>query len=97
VVIFLGIAASSAYQKEAVQTLMPGEMLEVDNYLMRYDGYRLEAVDDHLGAITNVALFDRASGRELERFSGHAGVVSTVASRLFSEPATPIGLFRSRR
>jgi len=65
VVIFLGIAASSAYQKEAVQTLMPGEMLEVDDYLMRYDGFRLEAVDDHLGAITEVALFDRRNGKEL--------------------------------
>ena len=42
-----------------------GEVLEVDNYLMRYDSYRLEAVDDHLGAITDVALFDRRSGREL--------------------------------
>jgi cytochrome c-type biogenesis protein CcmF len=65
VVIFLGIAASSAYQKEAVRTLMPVEMLEVDNYLMRYDGYRLEAVDDHLGAITEIALFDRRSGKAL--------------------------------
>ena len=65
VVIFLGVAASSAYQKEAVGMLNPGEMLTVDDYLMRYEGYTLEAVDDHLGAVTEISVFDRASGDPL--------------------------------
>jgi len=65
VVIFIGIAASSAYQKEVVRMLTPGEMLAVDSYYMRYDGYRLEAVDDHIGAITEVSVFDRSSGEML--------------------------------
>ena len=65
VVIFIGIAASSAYQKETVRMLDPGQYLEIDSYLMRYDGHRLEAVDDHVGAVTDVTVFDRASGREL--------------------------------
>jgi len=62
VVIFLGIAVSSAYQKEAVRMLEPGEMMEVDDYWMRYEGYRLEAVDDHISSVTEVSVFDRRSG-----------------------------------
>jgi cytochrome c-type biogenesis protein CcmF len=57
VVIFFGIAGSSAYQKETVQELSPGETLSIAGYAMRYEGYRLEAVDDHLGAVTELALF----------------------------------------
>lgn len=34
---------------------------------MRYDGYRMEAVDDHLGAVTEVTLFDKDSGELLGR------------------------------
>jgi len=65
VVVFFGIAASAAYQTEAVRQLNPGEHLIVDDYLMRYDGYRLEAVDDHIGARTELSLFDRNSGEPL--------------------------------
>jgi cytochrome c-type biogenesis protein CcmF len=57
VVIFFGVAGSSAYQKEHVQELSPGEVLEFDGYQMRYDGYRLEAEDDHIGAVTEITLF----------------------------------------
>ncbi len=57
VLIFIGIAGSAAYQKETVQELSPGGVLEVDGYQMRYDGYRLEAVDDHVGAVTLVSLY----------------------------------------
>jgi len=63
VVIFFGIAASSAYQKEAVATLNPGESMQIDDYFMRYEGYRLEAVDDHIGAVTQVSIFDRHNGK----------------------------------
>ena len=48
VVVFFGIAASSAYQREAVQQLRPGQFLEIGDYLMRYEGFRLEAKDDHV-------------------------------------------------
>ncbi|HXV75221.1 MAG TPA: cytochrome c-type biogenesis CcmF C-terminal domain-containing protein, partial [Candidatus Polarisedimenticolaceae bacterium] len=65
VVIFVGIAGSAAYQIEHTQALRPGEHLQVDSYLMRYDGYRLEAVDDHIGAVTHVSLFDQRSGKPL--------------------------------
>jgi cytochrome c-type biogenesis protein CcmF len=65
VVIFFGIAGSSAYQQEAVQQLMPGQFLEVDDYLMRYDGFHLEAKDDHIGSMTTVSVFDRHSGKLL--------------------------------
>jgi cytochrome c-type biogenesis protein CcmF len=57
VVIFFGIAGSGAWQKEHVQELAPGGVLEFDGYAMRYDGYRLEAVDDHIGAVTMLSLF----------------------------------------
>jgi len=57
VLIFFGIAGSSAYKKEAVQEMSPGEVFEVDGYQMRYDGYHLDAMDDHLGAVTEVSLF----------------------------------------
>ncbi|MCP3980366.1 MAG: heme lyase CcmF/NrfE family subunit [bacterium] len=63
VLIFIGIAASSAYQQETVRTLEPGQMLEIDDYFVRYEGYRLEAVDDHFGAVTELAVLDRGSGR----------------------------------
>jgi cytochrome c-type biogenesis protein CcmF len=66
VVIFLGIAASSAYQKEMVQMVSPGEMLAVDDYYLRYEGYRLEAVDDHVSVVTEIQVFDRASGELLD-------------------------------
>jgi cytochrome c-type biogenesis protein CcmF len=62
VVIFFGVAASAAYQKEAVATLNPGESMQVDDYFMRYEGYSLEAVDDHIGATTRVSVFDRHTG-----------------------------------
>ena len=65
VLIFLGIAASSAYQTEAVRALAPGELMAVDDYMMRYDGYRLVAEDDHMGAVTEVSVFDRDSGKSL--------------------------------
>lgn len=65
VAIFFGIAASSAYQKEAVRRLAPGEVMAVDDYLLRYDSYRFEAEDDHIAAITRLALFDRHDGRAL--------------------------------
>jgi len=67
VLIFFGIAASSAYQQETVQQLMPGQFLEVDDYMMRYEGFRLEAKDDHIGSMTTVSVFDRHSGKLLGR------------------------------
>jgi cytochrome c biogenesis factor len=46
---------------------MPGQILEVDDYWMRYEGYRLEAKDDHIGSITTVSVFDRSTGKLLGR------------------------------
>jgi cytochrome c-type biogenesis protein CcmF len=68
VLVFFGIAGSSAYQKETVRELLPGQFLEIDDYLMRYDGYRLEAEDDHLGTVTALSVFDRR-GRPLGTLS----------------------------
>jgi len=65
VVIFFGIAGSSTYQIEHTQQLNPGEHLIVENYLMRYDGYQLRAMDNFFGAETHVSIFDRASGKPL--------------------------------
>jgi cytochrome c-type biogenesis protein CcmF len=65
VLIFFGIAGSSAYQKELVQSLEPGGQLTVDGYLMRYEGHRLVAVDDYIGALTEVTIFDADSGRQI--------------------------------
>ncbi|TDI45916.1 MAG: heme lyase CcmF/NrfE family subunit [Acidobacteria bacterium] len=62
VAIFFGIAGSAAYQTETRQTLEPGEYLTIDDYLVRYDGYRLEAIDDHIGAVTMLSVFDRHDG-----------------------------------
>jgi len=66
VVIFLGIASSSAYQKEMVRMMNPGDMVAVDDYYMRYEGYRLEALDDHVSVVAELQLFDRASGELLD-------------------------------
>jgi len=63
VVIFFGIAGSSAYRSEAVQTLRPGQSMSVDGYDLRYRNWSLEAVDDHVGAVTWVDV--RLQGREL--------------------------------
>jgi cytochrome c-type biogenesis protein CcmF len=57
VVVFIGIAGSSAYRTEHVETLDPGGTLRVRDYTMRYDGYRLDAVDDYLGSVTELSLF----------------------------------------
>jgi cytochrome c-type biogenesis protein CcmF len=65
VVVFFGIAASSAYQKEGVSRLTVGQTAAVDDYFLRYDGYHLEAVDDHIGAVTELSVLDRWSGRLL--------------------------------
>ncbi len=70
VVVFFGIAGSAAYQKEHVQELAPGGVLEVDGYQMRYDNYRLEARDDHFGAVTELTIFRdglRAGSLEAEQ------------------------------
>ena len=46
----------------ATMLLEPGAYLTVEDYLVRYDGYRLEAVDDHIGAVTRLTVFDRRDG-----------------------------------
>jgi len=69
VAIFLGIAASSAYQKEAVRMLEPGESMAVDDYFLRYEGMRLVAGDDHIGAVTEVSVLDRRTGDLLARLA----------------------------
>jgi cytochrome c-type biogenesis protein CcmF len=65
VIVFVGIAASSAYRKETVQLVDPGGTLQIDGYAMTYDGFRLEAVDDHVGAITELSVWQdgRFAGR----------------------------------
>jgi cytochrome c-type biogenesis protein CcmF len=65
VLMFFGIAGSSAYKTEVVRDLEPGQYLEAAGYLMRYDGHRLEAVDDHIGAVTEISLFRRSDGKPL--------------------------------
>jgi len=72
VVAFFGIAGSAAYQNEAVETLAPGGTLEVDGYAMRYEGYRLEAVDDHIGAITDLSVWQ--DGRLVARLAAEATI-----------------------
>ena len=77
VVVFFGIAASSAYQQETVRVLEPGQYLALDDYLARYEGHRLEAVDDHVAAVAELTLFDRRTGERLgtlhpeQRFHPH--------------------------
>jgi len=65
VLVFFGVAASGAYQIEAVRELAPGEPLIVDDYLLRYDGYRLVAEDDYFGAEATLSVHDGASGERL--------------------------------
>jgi cytochrome c-type biogenesis protein CcmF len=68
VVAFFGIAGSAAYQKETVRTLDPGGVFEIDGYVVRYDRHDLEAVDDHMGAVTHMTLW--RDGRFLGRVRG---------------------------
>lgn len=65
VVIFFGIAGSSAYKKETVGEVAPGDTIKVAGYDLRYEGYRLEALDDHVSAVVEVAVFQdgRPKGR----------------------------------
>ncbi len=57
VVIFFGVAGSQAYQKQSVQEIGPGDVVRVDDYTIRYDRLRLEAVDDHVGAVTELSVW----------------------------------------
>jgi cytochrome c-type biogenesis protein CcmF len=57
VVVFIGVAASSAYRKETVQMLPPKGTLSIDGYAMTYDGYRLEALDDYISAVTEISVW----------------------------------------
>jgi len=57
VVICIGVAASSAYRKEAVELLSPKGTLKLDGYAMTYDGFRLEALDDYVAAVTEVSVW----------------------------------------
>jgi cytochrome c-type biogenesis protein CcmF len=54
VVIFIGIAGSSAYRSEKIATLLPGESMDIAGYSLRYDSHRLEAIDDYYGATVRV-------------------------------------------
>jgi cytochrome c biogenesis factor len=65
VVIFFGVAGSAAYQKEAVAEVMPGDTLKIAGYDLLYEGYRLEAFDDHVGAVVEISVFQdgRPRGR----------------------------------
>ncbi|HZN55349.1 MAG TPA: heme lyase CcmF/NrfE family subunit [Candidatus Polarisedimenticolaceae bacterium] len=57
VIVCIGVAASSAYRKETVQVLAPKDVLKIDGYAMTYDGFRLEALDDYVAAITEVSVW----------------------------------------
>jgi cytochrome c-type biogenesis protein CcmF len=65
VLVFFGVAASGAYQIETVRELAPGEPLSVDEYLLRYDSYRLVAHDDYFGAVATLSLFEAATGKPI--------------------------------
>ncbi len=58
VVIFFGIAGSSAYRVEHVAELSPGEAAQVAGYTLRYEGARLEVEDDHASTVVELSLFD---------------------------------------
>jgi len=57
VVVCIGVAASSAYRKEVVELLEPKGTLKIDGYAMTYDGYRLEAKDDYIAAVTELSVW----------------------------------------
>jgi cytochrome c-type biogenesis protein CcmF len=57
VVLCIGVAASSAYRKEVVEMVAPRGTLKLDGYAMVYEGYRLEAIDDHIAAVTEVSVW----------------------------------------
>jgi cytochrome c-type biogenesis protein CcmF len=57
VVVCIGVAASSAYRKELVQVVTPKGTLKLDGYAMVYEGYRLEALDDYIAAVTEVSIW----------------------------------------
>ena len=65
VVVCIGVAASSAYRKEIVEVVAPGGTLKVDGYAMTYDGYRLEAIDDYVAAVTELSVWQ--DGRFVSR------------------------------
>jgi cytochrome c-type biogenesis protein CcmF len=56
-VVCVGVAASSAYRKEVVEVISPSGHIKIDGYTMRYEGYRLEAVDDHVAAVTELTVW----------------------------------------
>jgi cytochrome c-type biogenesis protein CcmF len=57
VVVCIGVAASSAYRKETVELVAPKGTLKIDGYAMSYDGYRLEAIDDYVAAVTELSVW----------------------------------------
>jgi cytochrome c biogenesis factor len=57
VVVCIGVAASSAYRKETVELIAPKGTIKIDGYAMTYDGYRLEAIDDYVAAVTEVSVW----------------------------------------
>jgi cytochrome c-type biogenesis protein CcmF len=57
VIICIGVAASSAYRKETVEMVAPKGTLKIDGYAMVYEGYRVEAIDDYIAAITEVSVW----------------------------------------
>jgi cytochrome c-type biogenesis protein CcmF len=57
VVVCIGVAASSAYRKETVEMIEPKGTIKIDGYAMTYDGYRLEAIDDYVAAVTEVTVW----------------------------------------
>ncbi len=65
VLIFIGIAASSAYQQEVVAEVNPGEYIGISDYTLRYERFSVNAVDDHLGAVMTIEVFDARTGRRL--------------------------------
>jgi len=57
VIVCIGVAASSAYRKETVEMIAPQGTIKIDGYAMTYDGYRLEAIDDYIAAVTEVSVW----------------------------------------
>ena len=57
VVVCIGVAASSAYRKETVEMVAPKGTVKIDGYAMTYDGYRLEAIDDYVAAVTELTIW----------------------------------------
>ena len=69
--------------EEVVAEANPGDYIGISDYTLRYERFSVNAVDDHLGAVMTIEVFDaRTGGRRLGSIEPERRLMALPGGRL---------------